>query len=211
MRVLLVNPPTLEGTQVSPPLGLGYIGAYLVGKEYEAKLLDLALPGSNSLLQTIRQNKPEIVGITGLSAQYDGMKHCASAAKEPGATVLVGGTHASALPGFILEDCKDIDIVVKGEGELSLVQLLESGSPAGIPGLFYRDNGSVRGLPPEYIEDLDSLPFPWNFLNLNDYKGVRLHGFLSKYGAVVSVLSSRGCPYSCTFCSASQALGKKIR
>ena len=211
MRVLLVNPPTLKGTQMSPPLGLGYIGAYLVSKGYETELLDLALPGHNGLLQTIREYKPEVVGITGLSAQYNGMKHCAGIAKRGGATVLVGGIHASALPKFTLEDCKDIDIVVKGEGELSLVQLLESGSPTGIPGLFYRDNGGIRGLPPEYIEDLDSLPFPWNFLKLDDYKEVRLHGFTSKYGSVVSVLGSRGCPYSCTFCSASQALGKKIR
>ena len=127
MRVLLVNPPTLEGTQLSPPLGLGYIGAYLVSKGYETELLDLALPGSNGLLQALREYKPDMVGITGLSAQYDRMKHCAGIAKKEGTTVLVGGIHASALPGFTLEDCKDIDIVVKGEGELSLVQLLEIG------------------------------------------------------------------------------------
>lgn len=214
MKILLVNPPFPTKAQPMPPLGLGYIGAYLSKLDgVDVRLLDLSRNGSR-LLTKMKSYKPDLVCITGLSTQYEEMKGCAMVAKKvrEDALVVVGGIHASALPEFILKDCEHIDIVVKGEGEYSLGWFLKTGTPVGIPGMYYRNDTAIEGIEPEVIGNLDSLPSPWSFLDLEDYDGNRVNGILKPKGRqAVSVISSRGCPYQCSFCSASQAHGRKIR
>lgn len=211
MKVLLVNPPFPTKAQIMPPLGLGYIGAYLRKKGNEVRLVDM-VKGNKDLLVELEIFRPDVVGITGLTTQYPNMRECARLAKGFGAVTIVGGNHASAIPEYILNDCGDIDMVVKGEGEYSLTQFLGESSPVSIPGFYYRKNGSVEGLSPEVIEDLGSLPHPWVFLELGDYDGNRINGILKCKGRqAVSIVSSRGCPYKCSFCSASQAHGKRVR
>ena len=208
-NVLLVNPSYPVSTALSPPLGLGYIGTELRKQNYKVNILDLPLGGSLDF--TLGQLKPEVVCITGLSVQWPSIKACAKEAKSFGATVIVGGIHTSALPEFILRDCKDIDYAVKGEGEYVIPDILNGKSISTIPGLYYRSNGSVKDSPQEFITDLDNLGFPWYFLKPRDYNAVLVNGLSTRRGTAISVISSRGCPYSCGFCSASQAQGKSIR
>lgn len=209
MKVLLVNPPFVTKAQLLPPLGMGYLGASLLREGFEVLFLDAAL-GKN-YQESLGSFKPDVVAITGLSTQYLSMKEYARMAKSKGITTIVGGVHVSAIPEFVLEDCEYIDFAVKGEGEYTLPRLLKAVSPIGIPGVYYR-NGSVVGSPPEFITELDSLPHPWDFLDLADYDGNMVNGILKPRGRQsVAVLSSRGCPYLCTFCSASQAQGRKVR
>lgn len=213
MKVLLVNPPFPGFYQEKvPPLGLGYIGASLVKSGYEVKLIDLALKVSSDLQAEIDFFNPDVVAITGLSPQYPGMKECARVAKELGKLVIVGGLHVSAFPDYVLNDCNSIDIVVKGEGERVFPEFLQRGKATGLAGFYYRNSGSVVGSFQTYICDLSSLPHPWTFLNLSNYDGNMVNGILKPRGRqAVSVLSSRGCPYMCSFCSASQAMGRQIR
>jgi anaerobic magnesium-protoporphyrin IX monomethyl ester cyclase len=212
VKVLLVNPTYTTSAQFSPPLGLGYVGASLVKKGHEVKLLDLTLKDSPSFLQAAMKFKPDFVGISGLTTQYPAMKDLARSAKSLGIKVVVGGIHVSAIPAFVLRDSKAIDYAIKGEGEIAFASLLEKGSPVGIPGMYYRVKDVIEGTQPQYLEDLDSLSFPWSFLDLKTYKYTKVNGITSKYGtSAISVISSRGCPYNCAFCSASQAHGKRIR
>lgn len=213
MKVLLVNPsfPGYYQEKV-PPLGLGYIGAYLVREGHEVRLLDMALKGSKSLEAEMAEFGPDVTGITGLSSQYGAVKECAEIAKRHSKLVIFGGVHASAISSFILEDCKDIDVVCKGEGEIALSSLLLEGKPDGLPGLYYRSDGGIKGASPQRITSLSELPHPWSFLTLSDYDGNMINGILKPRGRQsVSVISSRGCPYRCSFCSASQAQGRQIR
>lgn len=212
--ILLLHPPFPTWSQLMPPLGLGYIGAYLQKKGYSVGLVDLALGNGTKILPKLKSTKPAVVCISGLTTQYEGSKEYAKLIKSYNKDVLIimGGIHASAIPEYILKDCENIDIVVKGEGEYVLDWFLKTGSPVGIPGMYYKDNGTVIGEPPEPITDLDTLPSPWSFLPLEDYDGCSVNGILKPRGRqAVAILSSRGCPYKCSFCSASQAHGRKIR
>jgi radical SAM superfamily enzyme YgiQ (UPF0313 family) len=124
--------------------------------------------------------------------------------KAMGIPVIMGGAHPTFLPD---ESLKYADFVIRGEGEYSLVELLEymeKGTPAltGIKGLSYRDNDgrNVHNPSREFIEDLDSLPEPdfslvhkWNLSN------------------IYPVLTSRGCPFDCKFCSVIQMFGRSYR
>ena len=215
MRVLLVNPSFPGHFHVCPPLGLGYVGTSLQGTGHTVKLVDMGLDPGEDLLENLDTFRPDCIGITGMSTQYPGMKGLAGIAGSKGVPVVVGGIHVSALPEFVLEECKDFDFAVKGEGEIAFPKLLQSlatgESYKDIPGLYYRESEGIVGKLPEPIQDLDGLASPWGVLDPWKYSSSRVHGLSARSGPAVSVISSRGCPYQCVFCSASQAHGRKIR
>ena len=210
MKVLLVHPPALADFHTPAPLGLGYVGAALKAAGHEIYILDLDLHGSTAedTRKTLEEFKPDWVGISALTSQYPDAKSIAKFSKEYGTKVVLGGIHASAIPEFILKDCEYIDFVVKGEGEKVFPKLLEGKIGSGV---FHRENGTIEGSPPEFIENLDNLDSPWTVLDLRDYSTSITHGLYVRRSPTCSVVSSRGCPYKCSFCSASQALGRKIR
>src|SRR4030043_1764367 len=118
--------------------------------------------------------------------------------------VIIGGTHPTFLPDEALEYA---DFVIRGEGEHSLVELLEyleKGTPAlsGIQGLSYRDRDgrNVHNPSREFIQDLDSFPEP-------DFSLVHNWNLSNPY----PVSTSRGCPYDCTFCSVISMFGRRYR
>ena len=207
MRVLLINPPFTGSYNVCPPLGLGYVGSALSKEGFSTAVLDCAL-GICDLQTVLRFVRPDWVGITGMTAQYNSMKDLAKISKDFGAKVVFGGIHSSALPEFVIQDCPDVDYVIKGEGEIAFPNLVK-----GIigPGIFYRGKDKVEGSNPEYITDLDTLVSPWCTLDTFRYKDTKVHGISVRKGPAISVISSRGCPYSCSFCGASQVQGKKLR
>ena len=210
MKVLLVHPPALATFQISAPLGLGYVGAALKKAGHEVEVLDLDLHHMPALstVPVLRSFRPDWVGISALTSQYPEAKRVASLSKEFGAKVVLGGIHASAIPEFVLKDCRYIDYVVRGEGEKAFPLLLEGDIG---PGVYYRNNGIIGGSTPEFIQDVDSLGKPWSVLDIEKYSTNVTHGLAVRRSPTAPVLSSRGCPYGCTFCSSHQSLGKKIR
>ena len=118
------------------------------------------------------------------------------------AKIVVGGAHASALPVETLERFKNFDYLICGEGERSFTELVKGRDIADIKGLLWREGGAVIQNPPiEPIDDLDSLPFPARHLvDVSKYIPIP-----SNYYQLPStgILSSRGCPYQCTYCGRS--------
>lgn len=212
MKILLVNPMPAGLMRISTPMSIGYVGASLKAAGHEVGILDQTLKDElYNLENCLRFWRPDVVGITGYSDQYLSMKEVAKTSKGFGSTVVVGGIQVSAYPEYTLDDCKSIDFVIKGEGEYSFPEFLASGFSVNTPGVYYRNSGHTEGKLPELIKDLDNLPFPWSVLDPKYYSSYRPAGMVTRHSSVASILSSRGCPYGCSFCCASVVHGKRIR
>lgn len=212
-KVLLINPLAKASTPIIP-LGLAYIAAYLEKNSVEVEVIDAWAEGYDEaqLGKEIEKRKPDIVGVTLTSPNYGvGMRTAALAKQKTGGLVVVGGAHPSALPQECLEDNADIDVVVVGEGEktmLSLVRALEHSECFDpIQGIVFRKDGKIisTGHSPR-IDFLDDLPYPARHLfPLEKYQ---THPPYGKKNPYMTMITSRGCPYKCTYCSDS-IFGKK--
>ena len=216
-KILLVNPP--QATRYpQPPLGLAMVAAVLENNGYIVRILDLpALRFSeNSLPRVIRQEKPNIVGITAMTPTINSAVSVAKKVKETESNIFVilGGAHATLLPEETLRNTPQIDVTVRGEGEqttLELVEVLEK-NPSRINqvlGITYRKGDSLKSNPLKpNILDLDTLPFPaFHLLPIGKY---HLHPPFGRRTPVMPIITSRGCPYRCIFCSKA-VFGKKYR
>lgn len=214
MKTLLINPPQ-NGKYPQPPLGLASIAAVLERESYQVKILD-----ANALQLSESEIAREIDGvdIIGITAMTPFINSAIKVVKEikrekPGSMVIVGGAHATILPEETLSDVPEIDVIVRGEAEatvLELYQALKSGdSLQNVRGITYRDKGEIKSTPTRPpIVDMDSLPFPaYHLLPLQKY---RLHPPHGRRLPVMAVLTSRGCPYNCLFCS-KPIFGHKFR
>lgn len=124
----------------------------------------------------------------------------------PKALIIAGGEHITACSEYVLQDSPAIDLCVRGEGEETLVDIVNTASagndPRTLDGIVYRDNGSVRSNPPRArIRDVDAIPEPhWDDLPLETYMSQGYaHGV--NLGRSMPLMATRGCPFQCTFCS----------
>jgi anaerobic magnesium-protoporphyrin IX monomethyl ester cyclase len=216
LHVTLVNPPYPKGAHQHPPftpLGLGYLAAVLEKNKYEVDVIDcqaLRLSYDDFKIE-LSKRKPDIVGMTSTTLTYKSALRIAKIAKEvhPKCLTVLGGVHVTFWDDKALQECPDLDVVVRKEGEntiLELVQKLETGkSFSGVLGITYRKDGKiVKNADRPYIEDLDSLPFPAHHL----WPIERLR----KYGKVIfPLMTSRGCVFWCEFCSAVRMFGRRFR
>ena len=168
----------------------------------------------------------EVAGIWAqYSFQWENALKTASVCKEvnPCCKVVMGGAHVSVLFDELIRKYDCIDIAVRGEGELVIPQLLEridNGlSFEGIPGIAYRKNGSIEKNDfPAYIKDLDALPIPaYHLVDMEkyfrlgkDYSSRTTYQF-SGWDRGLSLVTSRGCPYNCLFCSIHLHMGRQWR
>lgn len=189
-----------------PPLGLLYLESYLhQSYDCDIKILDCIVSeiGYKEIRRYISEEKPDIVGITSFtSVMYDLLK-VASIIKEvsPETKVIVGGAHATIYP-IETASLPNIDAVVIGDGEVTFAELVRkialNTSIDGIKGIAFKINGNVVMTGNrEYNKDLDSLPFP-------DRTKVPYQKYTCSIGrekVMTTVMSSRGCPFRCTFCN----------
>lgn len=178
-------------------------------KRYKEILADDTHPMWREISDTIRNCRPKIVGITYLTPMMHSAQKVAALVKKIDERIIViaGGHHPTFCPEETLEN-PSIDIAVRGEGEIPLLNCCNSflsGNPdlKTIPGIHFKADGSIIGnADSDMIPDLDSLPFPARDLVLNcDYSRYRLH----------YVITARGCPYTCTFCSDKKLWKGKVR
>ncbi|BBO86919.1 B12-binding domain-containing radical SAM protein [Desulfosarcina ovata] len=240
-RILLINPPhTLKKhtgiIDANPPLGLAYIAAVLRDR-YDVRICDAVIEGidnrlfhdneqmtvglrDNDILSQIRDFAPDVVGVSSMfSDQYhNAHRMCALAKKvSMGIITVMGGAHASYNKLTVMQD-KNVDFVIVGEGEESFGKLLSSianNTPRNtLDGLCWRDaNGEVKCTPKtSFIKDLDQIPFPaHDLLPIDKYCRYTKHRGLSKGSPYCSVITSRGCPANCIFCSIHSVWGKSYR
>ncbi len=212
-NILLIQPPypnlAFETTNV--PLGLAWLSAVLKKKGFKTSAYDLQVEGTDfkKMGKYIEDIQPEIIGVqfhgqVSFNYSMNALKYIKKTF--PGTPVIVGGQQATFRPGPILKE-GGADYVVSGEGELILPELAGyilghpgASKPDSLPSLMYRKNGKIvateRG---GRIDDLDSLPLPDR--DVFQWR---------KYPQWV-ILTSRGCPYECAFCSSSSFWGKTVR
>lgn len=194
-----------------PPLGIMYLASYLRSKVegVELNLTDGLMIGFERTLQEIEDFQPDILGVSAYTACALGAFELINRVKKrfPSIFIVTGGPHVTALPEEALERSK-VDVVVLGEGEVTfheLVNLYRNGVHARAIDLqkvdgvaFTEDHHIHRTSPRQHINDLDSIPFPaYDLIDLRKYKG----WYLNKEAKEAAVLFTRGCPFSCTFCS----------
>jgi anaerobic magnesium-protoporphyrin IX monomethyl ester cyclase len=215
-KIALVNPPLLKGVyhhQLFLPLGLAYLAAVLKKNGHEVTVIDcLALDMNHEQLKVkIASFEPDVVGITSMTPMIQSTLLSARVAKEacPDAVVTLGGPHATFMDRQILEQEAAVDVVVRGEGEQTLLEMAqnvaESKSLHKIDGITLRDGDQIIQTPNRsFIQNLDELPYPaYDCFQLDRY---RLFGKL-----FLPIITSRGCPFQCSFCTTSRILGKEYR
>jgi anaerobic magnesium-protoporphyrin IX monomethyl ester cyclase len=213
----LINPPQTP-KYPQQPLGLAMLAAVLEEKKYSVKIVDLTAMGlsENDVPQIILSEKPELVGLTAMTSTVNSAINVARKVKETNSKILIvlGGAHASILPEETLQRNPEIDIIIRGEGEQTILEVVESferkmSDLGNILGITYRTEAGVKSNPLRPpIADLDALPFPaFHLLPKGKY---HLHPPFCKRSPAMPIMISRGCPYSCIFCSKS-VFGKKYR
>jgi anaerobic magnesium-protoporphyrin IX monomethyl ester cyclase len=184
-----------------PPLGLGYIAACLREHDVSVQLVDCTFLDEATALQKIRLSRPDIVGIQVVFSIKEKALRMAHALRKDVKLLVAGGPLPTSAP---LDFLDFFDVVVVGEGEqtmLDLVRTVEEGIGLEcVSGIALKQNGQVRLTPPRgFIEDLDEIPFPAREMFDNEaYKKY----YLKSFGySTTSVMTSRGCPFQCDFCS----------
>jgi anaerobic magnesium-protoporphyrin IX monomethyl ester cyclase len=223
MKVFLIFPaPDSVSLKFStptfgPPLGLLYIASSLREAGVEIKLIDQLgekIP-DEKLLRKVERYSPEVVGLSMMTWQAEKAAKLSAMIKEklPDTHIVFGGVHATLNAERMMRKYNQIDSTIVGEGELSMVGLTRAlehrDSIQTIPGIYYRENGSIKkGAPRQLITDLDALPPPAMDLVKADWYG-HVEGLW--WPRVASLVSSRGCPFSCTFCCCNQFAGRVWR
>ncbi|RLI05488.1 B12-binding domain-containing radical SAM protein [Candidatus Bathyarchaeota archaeon] len=222
MKVLLVQPPLTPEIElystagiVAPPLGLAYLAAVLEKYGYPVEILDApALEVTfKDLAVELKRRKPDLVGITATTATISNALQTAKVTKEvlPESIVMMGGAHITFTHETLMKENPFVDVGCIGEGEYTLLEFVKTveneGNLKNVKGIIFRKDGKILKTEPRpLIENLDDLPFPArHLLPMNRYKAFRKKMILG------TILTSRGCPFNCIFCSSSLLFGKKFR
>lgn len=216
-KILFVIPKnkSLFGDKVNitgyPHVGVAYLVAFLKQQGIQASVYDEGIEHSHSrLLGQIKEFRPDAIGITIFSYCYRfAWELIRTIRSDSNITLIAGGPHVSAVRSEILKD-ERIDFAVKGEGEYTLLELLKALDDgkrdfAGIRGLIWRKQGeAIENQERPYITDLDKLPFP-------DYAGCGIERYPSFKHKVLPLITSRGCPFGCDYCSVRLSMGQIFR
>ncbi|MCD4655322.1 B12-binding domain-containing radical SAM protein [bacterium] len=215
MRVTLIRPRT--GNTPDPPLGLMIVSACARKNGHEIQILD-PNPDDNSFIKNMKEFGPEVVGYSILTTQVSRVRTIHSIIRKQFSNIIsiAGGIHPTSLPEWTLRNL-EVDFVVRGEGELTFPELLDALNnkldPTKIPGIATIINEKfVMTSFRQPIQDLDTIPMP-------DRDSVDFNRYLRPPGNIrgkylqraTSIITSRGCPFGCIFCSSHELFGRQVR
>ena len=209
---------THGGLGEAPPLGLGYLATALRREGHDVVILDCVKERFTFEMfeKYIYQNNFELIGITVYSSALKQVKRSLEIIKKAKTETItvVGGAHPSAAPRHTLSFLKEADFCFRGEGEIGFplfVKCLENGERdrfQDVPGLVWREGKKIICNEPIYYQNIDDFDFPaWDLIRIDEYGQA---GSIVQKGWVY-IITSRGCPHHCTFCSAHIIAGRKMR
>jgi anaerobic magnesium-protoporphyrin IX monomethyl ester cyclase len=195
------------------PIGLAYLAAVLEKSGVQLTVFDcLALVIDHKMLgENLSKFQPDVVGITAVTPTVESAMSVAHTAKLvlPKAYVIMGGPHATFADSEVLTSNPDIDVIVRGEGEQTILELLQalfhSGDLQTVAGITCRKGKEIIRTPVRpFIQNLDELPRPaYHYFALQKYQTFKKQ--------VLPILTSRGCPFQCAYCVSSRMAGKEFR
>jgi len=191
---------------VHPPLGVLYLSAYVKAQGYKTFVYDSLIKKLElkEIELIINKNQINVVGITSMSANYEKALEIAAFVKNMGCIVIVGGAHASSAYKKVVSS-PYIDVAIIGEGEVPLMNLLSAINQEqvinNIQGIAFKEDDEIvfSGQAPR-IHDIDSLPLP-------DYDSIDMEPYIALQS--LGLISSRGCPNNCLFCSSKNIWGRQ--
>jgi radical SAM superfamily enzyme YgiQ (UPF0313 family) len=212
MRTLLINPHYPISETPSPPLGLAYLASALETAGVEVKILDLVVYSySRRILESLLKDfTPQMVGITAVTMTFDNAIKVIKDVKtiEPQILTVMGGPHVTFCAQDTLKEYPELDVIVLGEGEKTVVELTQVADHKhrwnDINGIAFRKGAEiVHTAARDFVQNLDTLPAPARHqLALGRYRAL---------GMPVSLITSRGCPFKCIFCVGRKMVGAKVR
>jgi anaerobic magnesium-protoporphyrin IX monomethyl ester cyclase len=239
MKVLLINPPQAfypgsEQPAGNLPIGLMYIAAVLQRAGVTVEILDAFMEATfqkngetitvgmpfEQIKQEVQNRKPDIVGISGpFTCQIENSIIVSKLTKEvnPDILTVMGGPHVTLVPKEFLEEAKDVDVAVIGEGEYAMLEVAQAFEGkkqlSEIQGIAYREKEKVIINPSRaLIENLGELPYPaYDLVDMEHYLNPKKIGYRSFQDRAISMITSRGCPFNCCFCAVHLHMGQKFR
>jgi radical SAM superfamily enzyme YgiQ (UPF0313 family) len=211
MRFLLVNPHYPISETPSPPLGLAYLAGALERAGIEVHILDFVVfPYSSAVVESyLKKIRPDVVGVTSVTMNFKNAIRIIKDVKKYNANILtiMGGPHVTFCGDKTLISYPELDVVVLGEGEQTVVELAEiirnHADLKFVKGILYRHGSVIQATPMRSKVNLDQLPIPSrHLLPLGRYKAL---------GMPISITTSRGCPYQCIFCVGRKMGGARVR
>ena len=195
-RILLVKPSGRKGLSFSfdlIPTGLEYIAAYIKDAVDQVHIVDLELD-NRKFQDIINFYKPDLIGITLSATEHNQGLYLAKIAKQNNIYTVVGGYHPTSVPDVMLSHSQ-IDMIIRGEGEVTMKELVETGTFEKVPGISYKKNGKIiHNEKRTQIENLDTIPFPARYLRQYPYKSQ------DRVTDCDVITMSRGCNGLCSFC-----------
>ena len=221
-RVLLISPPydhtpgpfTGLAPFAEPPIGLASFAAAIRAADCDAtpQILDAPALGlsPDRVVRAVVEGQPQVVGLSTTTMTVPMTRHLIRRIRPllPGCRIVVGGSHASARPEDLLPDA---DQVVMGEGEVTLVELLEGRALDETPGIAFMDGSQLHVTAPRaLVPELDDLAPPaYDLLPIERYSYP--YPIRRKRGRYSTIITARGCPGRCSFCAKGAIWGRKVR
>jgi anaerobic magnesium-protoporphyrin IX monomethyl ester cyclase len=218
-KILLISPPfhagVVEVAGAWVPLSLVYVAGAAMEAGYETEIYDAMTKkvGFEEIRKKIEESKPDFVGTSAFTGASPDAIEVLETAKSvnPDIVTIIGGIHPTFMYEEMFSITDSIDFIVRGEGELTLPELLDAVSNnepvSGIKGIVYKEDGKVVATEKRpFLESFDAQPMGWDLLDWDDYTYYILPG-----SRLASVCTSRGCEQECTFCSQQKYWNKTWR
>jgi len=219
MKILLIKPGIALGDHIQPPLGIAYLASRLREKN-EVRVLDFGMMNRRDDLfkETVSGFAPDVVGFQCYSPEIGEVKRLSVLVRAilPKAVILAGGPHPTLCPEETMAKLSpETDYLLRGETEESFplfIGLLGGkGAAADVPGLVWKENGALRVNETCPIADINALPLPsWDLINPQNYPPAQHGAFFNKF-PIAPIVTTRGCPFACGFCTAPILSGKQMR